>query len=80
MQTYHSNQYIPFAIVPSALTQFQTLHAIAVSQQPNFDFWCRPPMCEGAAKGPAMMLYYTKDGVLHGDYVGVKKVIRAITA
>ena len=79
--TFCSKNKTPFVLAPSAgLSDFQTAYAMQLSQDPNFDFWCIEPMCDQVGRGPTMFVYYTKDGVLHGDRVGVKRVIRQVTS
>lgn len=77
----HSVNKIPFVLTKSAgLSVFQVSYAIKVSESPDFDFWCRIPMVQDVRRGPTMFTYYTKDGRLHGDRVGVNRIIRCVTS
>ena len=79
--TFHSVNKTPFVLTTSAgLSDFQTEYAIKLSESPDFDFWCRNPMEHSARVGPTMFVYYTKDGRLHGDRVGVKRVSRCVVS
>ena len=79
--TFHSVNKTPFVLTASAgLSDFQTEYTIKLSESPDFDSWCSKPMDHNARLGPTMFVYYTKDGRLHGDRVGVKRVIRCVVS
>ena len=57
-------------------TDFQTEYSREIATRPGFDFFCLNPACDEPYRGPFMLSYYTKDGKLHGDWVGQRCVLR----
>jgi hypothetical protein len=80
MQSFITAARIPFELGPSTgRTEFQTERLMAIASKPNFDFFCMDYTSSSETWSWFACLYYTKDGSMHMEQIGLGRVIRHFT-
>lgn len=65
----------PVLIRSEGRSEFQMRHLRAVSREPAFEHFCGNPGCDEHYRGPHMVTWFRKDGVMEAEYVGVDRVL-----
>jgi hypothetical protein len=67
--------------VPASVgrTEFQRTYMERIINQPLVEHIVSPVTCDIEYRGPFLFLYYTDDGSLHCDRIGVNKLLHSNT-